>query len=199
MSDDLFDLVAEPTAELLPLDGSEGLRRIFSCFPTGVAALCALVDGVPVGMIASSFTAVSLSPPLVSIYMRESSETWPQLRRASSVGITVLSESQEVQCRRLATREGDRFADVGWRSNGDDTILIEGGCAVLRCTVFAEIPAGDHILVLFEIHSAGAAPELSPLVFHASRFGRLERSHDRETHSHGELSIYFADGLTSQW
>ena len=199
MSDDLFDLVVEPRAELAPLNGSDALRRVFSCFPTGVVALCALVDGMPVGMIASSFAAVSLSPPLVSIYMRDASETWPKLRMAASVGITVLSEAQELQCRRLATRSGDRFTEVEWQASDEGAVFIEGGCAVLECTAFAEIPAGDHILALFEIQSAGSAPEVSPLVFHASRFERLDRTRGRGIHPQGGLSIHFADGLTSQW
>ena len=41
------------------------LRRVFGCFPSGVIAVCASIDGEPVGMAASSFTTVSVAPPLV--------------------------------------------------------------------------------------------------------------------------------------
>lgn len=40
------------------------LRQAFGCFPSGVTALCALDSGTPVGMAASTFTPVSLAPPL---------------------------------------------------------------------------------------------------------------------------------------
>ena len=42
------------------------LRDAFGVFPSGVVAVAAQVDGVAVGLAASSFTTVSLDPPLVS-------------------------------------------------------------------------------------------------------------------------------------
>ncbi|MDW3458670.1 flavin reductase, partial [Escherichia coli] len=42
------------------------LRDAFGAFPTGVVAVAAQVDGRLVGLAASSFTSVSLEPPLVS-------------------------------------------------------------------------------------------------------------------------------------
>jgi hypothetical protein len=53
------------------------LRRVFSAFPSGVTAVSALIDGRPVGIAASSFTSVSLDPPLVSVCIAHSSTTWP--------------------------------------------------------------------------------------------------------------------------
>ncbi|GAB6983504.1 hypothetical protein JCM10369A_00280 [Nocardioides pyridinolyticus] len=42
------------------------LREAFGVFPSGVVAVAAEVDGELVGLVASSFTAVSLEPALVS-------------------------------------------------------------------------------------------------------------------------------------
>lgn len=75
------------------------LRSVFGRFPTGVTAVCAEVDGAPVGMAASSFTSVSLSPPLVSVCVQNSSQTWPVLRRARRIGVSVLSEEHEPRAR----------------------------------------------------------------------------------------------------
>ncbi|WP_343901428.1 flavin reductase, partial [Nocardioides aquaticus] len=40
------------------------LREAFGIFPSGVVAVAASVDGRYVGLAASSFTSVSLEPPL---------------------------------------------------------------------------------------------------------------------------------------
>lgn len=56
---------------------ADQLRPAFGCFPSGVTAVCADVDGVPAGLAASSFTSVSVEPPLVSVCMQHSSTTWP--------------------------------------------------------------------------------------------------------------------------
>ena len=42
------------------------LRDAFGVFPSGVVAVAAEVDGSLTGLAASSFTSVSLEPPLVS-------------------------------------------------------------------------------------------------------------------------------------
>ena len=52
------------------------LRDAFSRFPSGVAALSAVVDGVKTGMVASSFNVgISLEPPLVMFAAQNSSTT----------------------------------------------------------------------------------------------------------------------------
>ncbi|WP_410592927.1 flavin reductase family protein [Amycolatopsis sp. lyj-23] len=147
------------------------LREAFGCFPSGVTAVCALVDGVPRGMAASSFTSVSLSPPLVSICIQRTSSTWPLLRDRPRLGLSVLAEGQDDACLRLSAR-GDRFRDVDWEPGPDDSVFISGSSAWLECAPHAELPAGDHVIALLEIyrlHTAGTPP----LVFHGSRFRRL--------------------------
>jgi hypothetical protein len=66
------------------------LREVFGIFPSGVVA--ALVGGAPVGLAASSFTSVSLDPPLVSFSIANASKTWPDLRRAAHLGTTILAD-----------------------------------------------------------------------------------------------------------
>src|SRR5689334_9351603 len=103
------------TAE--PIPHPAALRRVFGAFPTGVTALAALVDGQPVGLAASSFTSVSLDPPLVSVCLAHSSTTWPLLRRATRLGVSVLAAHQEHFGRQLSARGGDRFAGLTWRAS----------------------------------------------------------------------------------
>jgi flavin reductase (DIM6/NTAB) family NADH-FMN oxidoreductase RutF len=148
------------------------LRAAFGCFPSGLAALCALIGDIPTGMAVSSFTSVSLDPPLVSAYVQDSSTTWPRLRAAPRLGISVLSEDQAQAGRSLAAKAADRFADVRWRAEPHGAVVIEEAAAWFDCSVFNEVPAGDHTLVLFRVH-AFEAGQHRPLVFHDSRFRRL--------------------------
>jgi flavin reductase (DIM6/NTAB) family NADH-FMN oxidoreductase RutF len=150
------------------------LRRVFSAFPTGVVAIAALVDDVPVGIVASSFTSVSLDPPIVSLCVAHTSTTWPILRDARSCGISVLSVDQERACRQLSMRGGDRFAALDWRVGDDGAVFLEGASAWLDCTLFRQIPAGDHDIVLLRVRDLGGDTDVAPLVFHASGFRRLE-------------------------
>ena len=85
------------------------LRRAFGAFPSGVVAVAAEVDGVPVGMVASSFTSVSLEPALVSFSIANTSSTWPLLRRSARLGLSVLADHHDHVCRQLAGPAAQRF------------------------------------------------------------------------------------------
>jgi flavin reductase (DIM6/NTAB) family NADH-FMN oxidoreductase RutF len=153
------------------------LREAFGIFPTGVVAVAAEVDGRLIGLAASSFTSVSLDPPLVSINLAVSSKTWPDLRRAGHLGVTVLADHHDVVCRQLAGPVDQRFDDLDYRVTDDGAVTLDEGLAQFDCTIYREVEAGDHILVLLELHAvehvdhnlAGA-----PLVFHRSGFGKLQ-------------------------
>ncbi|MFJ4569094.1 flavin reductase family protein [Streptomyces caelestis] len=149
------------------------LRQAFGCFPSGVTALCALDSGTPVGMAASTFTPVSLDPPLVSVCVQDTSSTWPKLRRQSRLGLSVLAEGQDLVCRSLAGKGGDRFAEVDWEAGEGGSVYIRHANLWLDCSLHAEFPAGDHTIVVLEIHGLKAEPDRAPLVFHGSRFRRL--------------------------
>jgi flavin reductase (DIM6/NTAB) family NADH-FMN oxidoreductase RutF len=153
------------------------LREAFGIFPTGVVAVAAEVDGQLLGLAASSFTSVSIDPPLVSINLAVSSKTWPDLRRAGHLGVTVLADHHDVVCRQLAGPVDQRFDDLDYRVTEDGAVTLDEGLAQFDCTIYREVEAGDHILVLLELHAvehvdhhaAGA-----PLVFHRSGFGKLQ-------------------------
>jgi flavin reductase (DIM6/NTAB) family NADH-FMN oxidoreductase RutF len=149
------------------------LRRAYGCFPSGVAAVCALADGSPAGLAASSFVAVSLDPPLVSLCVQHTSTTWPRLRTAPRLGVSVLAEDQQAVCRDLAATDGDRFARVGWSAVEDGAVLVHGSALWLDCAAHREVEAGDHVLVLLAVHRLQVPPGMAPLVFHGSRFHRL--------------------------
>lgn len=149
------------------------LLQAFGCFPSGVVAVCALLDGEPVGMAASSFTPVSLEPPLVSVCIQHSSTTWPRLRELPYLGVSVLAEGHDEACISLSRKVGDRFAGVSWAASPSGAVLVHGSAAMLDCRLRDEVPAGDHLIVLLEICSLRADPERPPLVFHGSRFRRL--------------------------
>ena len=149
------------------------LRTAFGIFPTGVVAVAAEVDGLLVGLAASSFTSVSLDPPLVSFSIARTSKTWPDLRRAHHLGVTVLADHQGSVCRQLAGEPMQRFDGVPTRVSGDGAVTLVEGLARFDCTIYDEVEAGDHVVVLLRLHAVDQSDNSGPLVFHRSGFGKL--------------------------
>jgi flavin reductase (DIM6/NTAB) family NADH-FMN oxidoreductase RutF len=175
------------------LESSE-LRRVFGAFPTGVTTVAALVDQHPIGLAASSFTSVSLEPPIVSICIAHSSFTWRRLRAVARVGITVLGVHQERHCRQLSARDPDRFAALEWRASDEGAVFLEGGSAWLDCSIQQLVPAGDHDIVLLRVHDLDSDPGVAPLVFHGSRYRRLEAALD-DREDDGFMTAPSADAI----
>lgn len=121
------------------------LRVVFANIPQTVITLCGLGDdGHPRGLAASSFTIVSLDPPIVSVAMAHTSTTWPSLPEIPRLGVTVPAEGQAPVCRALSARGTDRFADVQWHAGTDGAVLLDDAVATMECTIVGDIPAGDH-------------------------------------------------------
>ncbi|WP_232676415.1 flavin reductase family protein [Nocardioides sp. R-C-SC26] len=151
------------------------LRDAFGVFPSGVVAVAAQVEGRLVGLAASSFTSVGIEPPLVSFSIARASKTWPDLRRSAHVGVTILAEHHGAVCRQLAGDVDRRFDGVPVTVTDEGAVTLDEGIAAFDCTVYREVEAGDHTIVLLELHAVRYAADDpgSPLVFHRSGFGRV--------------------------
>jgi flavin reductase (DIM6/NTAB) family NADH-FMN oxidoreductase RutF len=165
--------VASTAVSVEPTFDQAALRRAYGLFPSGVTAVCGMLDGEPTGMAASSFTTVSLDPALVSVCVSQTSTTWPKLRGLSRLGVSVLAEDHGPVATSLAEKDGDRFTSVNWEATELGAILVHGSTLWLECTVENEVPAGDHNIVVMRIQSLEMYPEVAPMIFHGSNFRRL--------------------------
>ena len=147
------------------------LRQAFGIFPSGVVAVAAEVDGQLVGLAASSFTSVSLDPPLVSFSIANTSKTWPDLRRASHLGVTVLAHHHGLVARQLAGPVAHRFDGVDVVLSDRGAVTLRDGLALFDTTIHNELEAGDHTIVLLRLHAVQQVDHALPLVFHRSKFG----------------------------
>jgi flavin reductase (DIM6/NTAB) family NADH-FMN oxidoreductase RutF len=149
------------------------LRDAFGVFPSGVVAVAAQVDGVAVGLAASSFTTVSLDPPLVSFSIRTASKTWPDLRRSPRLGVTILADHHGPLARQLAGDPAHRFDDVPLLLGDDGALTLPDGLAQFDTSIYREVAAGDHTIVLLRLHEVRQDDHAMPLVFHRSTFDSL--------------------------
>ncbi|HET8962167.1 flavin reductase family protein [Nocardioides sp.] len=149
------------------------LREAFGVFPSGVVAVAAEVDGSLVGLAASSFTSVSLEPALVSFSVANSSRTWSTLRRAEHLGLTVLADHQDAVCRQLAGPVESRFDGLDVTTTGHGAATLDEGLAMFDCSIYREVQAGDHTIVILRLHAVEHPDTSLPLVFHRSGFTHL--------------------------
>lgn len=150
------------------------IETAFADFPSGVAALTAVVDGAPTGMVSTSFTVgISFEPPQVLFSVQKSSRTWPVLRRAERIGVSVLARGHEAACLQLASRSRDRFAGLEVTEGEGGALFVGGSALRLECSIHAEHDSGDHILVVLDVERLDATADTEPLVYHRRGFREL--------------------------
>ena len=125
----------------------------------------------PAGFTATSFTSVSLEPPLVSFCLGRTSSSWPTVARADHVAVHLLSQRQQGLARRFATSGVDRFAaPTVWQVGPHGVPVLDGTLAWLVCRIVDRVAAGDHAVVLAEPLLAQYANAESPLLYHQGRY-----------------------------
>ena len=128
----------------------------------------------PAGFTATSFTSVSLVPPLVSFCLDRASSSWPAVARAEHVAVHLLSNRQQDLARTFATSGIDRFAaPTAWRTGPYGVPVLDGTLAWLVCRVADRVVAGDHAVVLAEPLLAQPGEGDAPLLYHQGRYASL--------------------------
>ncbi|MFI6298260.1 flavin reductase family protein [Nonomuraea sp. NPDC050790] len=152
---------------------ADGFRDALARHAAGVVIVTARPEGVPVGLTATSFSSVSLEPPLVSFYVDRSSTTWPWLRLADHFAVNVLAGDQHDLATRFARRGIDRFAGpTRWHPGPFETPLLDGVAAHLICEPHTTVDIGDHTLVVGLVLECAAGAG-RPLLYHRGRYGRF--------------------------
>ncbi|MGW1279932.1 flavin reductase family protein [Streptomyces tsukubensis] len=149
-------------------------RTVLGHFATGVVAVVGrdTATGEPVGMVANSFVLASASPPLISFCMARTSSSWPRMRGSGRIGVVVLSEAQRAVSAGLAGRGRDKFRDLEWTESPSGLPVPVGGLAELECEVTAELPAGDHEIVLCRVVRTELLPcDEGPLLSYRGGYG----------------------------
>ncbi len=152
---------------------SDDFRRACGRFATGVA-IASVMDaaGTPHGLTVSSFTSVSLEPPLVLICLGHAVTMIETFRAATHFAINVLSEQQQYLSERFARKGHDRFTGVPWHRGQSGAPLIEGVLAAIECEVHQRFLSGDHDILVGRVLRAEVTEGL-PLLHFSGRYGRL--------------------------
>ncbi len=109
----------------------------------------------------------------MSFCVQNTSTTWPKLKSAPMLGISVLGEAHDEAARVLAAKTGDRFAGLETVSKNSGAVFVKGTGLWLESAIEQMIPAGDHTIVVLGVTEVTIDAEVAPIVFHRSVFRRL--------------------------
>lgn len=147
----------------------QAFKDAMSQLAAAVAIVTTGTDDAPHGTTVSAFMSLSLEPPMVLVSLDQKSSLLAQLAVGSSIGINVLSTEQNGLARRFASKGVDRFAGVDW-AVADGAPKLVGDHTWVAGTVGRIIEAGDHFLVLVDVHATEVNTNC-PLLYWQREFG----------------------------
>jgi len=161
---------ARISASADPLDETE-FRRILGQFATGVTIVTSVDrEGRLSGFTASSFSSVSLDPPLVLVCVKYGARSYQHLRERQAFTVHILDADQTRIAHSFATPGGDRSMACEWRLNARGFPILSEFHAALECRLFREYEGGDHAIIVGKVETIHAHPgDRDPLVFYKGR------------------------------
>jgi flavin reductase (DIM6/NTAB) family NADH-FMN oxidoreductase RutF/ADP-ribose pyrophosphatase YjhB (NUDIX family) len=149
-------------------------KEAMSRFPSGVVIAAGRDEyGKSWGFTASSFSSVSLEPPLVLLCLSKGADCHPVFSSVPWFAINVLSAADEAAAATFAKRGADKFAASSFDVDEYGSPLLQSAVATLTCQKFATYDCGDHSVIVGRVTRARLGSDDNPMIYAGRRFGRF--------------------------
>jgi flavin reductase (DIM6/NTAB) family NADH-FMN oxidoreductase RutF len=155
---------------------SEQLREIMRHWASGVSLVTSAAQGERQGMTVSSFTSVSLTPPLILVCLETVTSTRQFIARSHSFAVSILGTDQETISDRFAGRHPeliDRFAGLELRTTPAGHPVPASALAFIDCKVVDELQAGTHTIYVAEVLGGDVLHQDEPLLYYDRAYRKL--------------------------
>ncbi len=163
-----------------PLDGKvqSGLKEAMRVFPQGVTVVTTHTREGPKGITVSSFTSISLNPPLVMVSLARGSDLHDIFTKVGYFAVNFLADDQKSISDLFAGRVQvkDRFEGVKYHPGVTKSPIVDGVRAAIECKVWRVYDGGDHSIILGEVVEASSFNGRRPLVYYTQQYTTTERA-----------------------
>jgi len=146
-------------------------RELFRHHAGGVVVVTVDAGSGPVGFTATSFTSISLDPPLAAFAIGAHASAWPHVRTAPTAVVHLLAPQDGDLATQFATSGIDRFAPpTRWRRLPTGEPVLEHRGSWLHGRIVERRPIGDHHLVVLAVETVQLGSTDTALVYHGGAY-----------------------------
>lgn len=156
------------------VQNSEKLKDAMRRLITGVTVVTVTINNGMTGFTASSFTSVSLNPPLVLVCVSCSSRSYKHIKVAKGIAIHILGHDQSQIASSFAQPGNDRSKICNWSVSNLGNPILESYLSVLECSIHNIQEAGDNAIIIGRVeHIESMRHDSGPLVYHQGKMFAL--------------------------
>jgi flavin reductase (DIM6/NTAB) family NADH-FMN oxidoreductase RutF len=145
-----------------------GFKDALASWASGVSVVSTRAHDLVYGLTVSSFSSLSLDPPLILVCVGSKNRLPGMIRDAGRFAISVLADDQAAVSAALAKSGRDAAADLGvaQSSTASGLPIVADSLAHLACDLHHETVVGDHTIIVGRVTEAAARADREPLVYY---------------------------------
>ncbi len=154
----------------------DDFKGALGSWAAGVTVVTTRKGKLVYGITASSFTSLSLDPPLVLVCIANSNKLATMVQETQKFAVSILAEDQQHVSSYFAIsgREPvEDFEDFGTIEMHTGSPIISGALAHLDCELDLAIAGGDHTIAIGRVLGAASASDKRPLLYYRRAYREL--------------------------
>jgi len=155
----------------------QAFKQAMSQFASGVTVVTTLYEGQRSGLTASSFSSLSLDPPLVLVCIARRTATHGVIEKSGIFAVNVLADHQldfGMRFAGLVPGRKDRFHGIETTAAVTGSPLLPGVLSWVDCRLWKRYEGGDHSIFVGEVIALAATTADTPLLYHNRLWRRSE-------------------------
>ena len=150
------------------MSGADGFKDVLSRWASGVSVVTTNDDGMLYGLTVSSFSSLSLDPPLVLVCLSASNRLVTMIRQCGRFAVSILAADQ-VAASNYFARPGrlptPDFQEVEGEWTEHEVPVVKGALAWVACSLHEAIEQGDHVIVIGRVVGTHVSGGENPLLY----------------------------------
>ena len=149
---------------------AESLKQSMRRWASGVTVVTSIDGQERTGLTASSFTSISVDPPLILLSIQSFAPTLKMIEKSGIFAVSILSSKQAHLSAQFAgfakLPEGaDKFYHVDLKTAVTGAPIIADAASWMDCKLAAVYEAGLSRIIVGEVLATGQSEDVLPLVY----------------------------------
>lgn len=151
----------------------KAFRRALGNFATGVTIITTrAADGTNIGVTASSFTSLSMDPPLILWSSIKDTPSCRVFEASAHFAVNILASDQMEMSNNFARQQDDKFEGVEWEEGIGGSPIFPNCAGRFQCETYNKLDGGDHWIFVGKVVAFDDSGR-SPLCFHQGSYSMV--------------------------
>ncbi len=142
-------------------------KHCMGSFVTGVTIVTTTdASFEPQGVTISSFSSLSLEPPMIAFNLGKESYLHSKILNSDSFAVNILSGGQASLSKKFAEKSGNRWEGVKYQLGMHGAPILDDVAAYIECLTDNIYDGGDHSIITGKVVNLKMAEDKNPLVYY---------------------------------